>query len=314
MPNEITANSLADMAVQKPHAPQSSVAERARFFNSGNAFNIVLSPVPDKVFATEIEAVQATDAKTGYVACDISGELNNPTPATTPLLLARYARINEGEKLDGTFNTAGSIWYVIKGAGTTQFEEQTISWNAGDVFLIPGGAPATLQAISGDAILWVVTNEPQMAFENAQPQTAAERAIDFVHYPAAEIDRQIEQVYAADRGSVTEGIAVIFSSEKQQERRNITPTMTLAMNTLPPGEAQRAHRHNSVAVTLVVQGENCYSVVDGVRKDWTPWATTLTPPTSYHTHRNEGDKLAKFLIVQDGGLYYQARTMGFSFD
>jgi gentisate 1,2-dioxygenase len=54
-------------------------------------------------------------------------------------------------------------------------------------------------------------------------------------------------------------------------------------------------------------------MIDGERKDWAPWATTITPPVSAHSHHNDGDRLAKFLIVQDGGLYYHARTMGFEF-
>ena len=135
-----------------------------------------------------------------------------------------------------------------------------------------------------------------------------------VHFPAAEIDRQIDMLYAVDRGEDVAGIALIFSSEQQMGRRNITPTMTLAMNTLPPGDFQRAHRHNSVAVTLVVRGDGCCSVVDGQRKDWSAWATTVTPPESFHAHFNDGETMAKFLIVQDGGFYYHARTMGFSFD
>lgn len=76
---------------------------------------------------------------------------------------------------------------------------------------------------------------------------------------------------------------------------------------------QRPHRHNSVAVSLVIQGEHCYSLIDGERKDWAPWATTITPPVSVHSHHNDGDELAMFLIVQDGGLYYHARAMGFEF-
>ena len=85
------------------------------------------------------------------------------------------------------------------------------------------------------------------------------------------------------------------------------------MNTLPPDGAQRAHRHNSVAVSLVIQGEECYSLIDGERKDWSPFATTITPPTSVHSHHNDGDNQALFLIVQDGGLYYHTRAMGFAF-
>jgi gentisate 1,2-dioxygenase len=86
------------------------------------------------------------------------------------------------------------------------------------------------------------------------------------------------------------------------------------MNSLLPGESQRAHRHNAVAVTLVVAADRCYSLIDGERADWEPGAVMITPPTRLHSHHNEGDALALFLIVQDGGLYYHCRTMGFSFE
>ena len=68
-----------------------------------------------------------------------------------------------------------------------------------------------------------------------------------------------------------------------------------------------------MAVTLVVSGERCYSMIDGRRVDWQPWTVMITPPTEMHSHHNDGDTLARFLIVQDGGLHYHARTMGFSY-
>jgi hypothetical protein len=37
------------------------------------------------------------------------------------------------------------------------------------------------------------------------------------------------------------------------------------------------------------------------------------PPGEPHSHHNGGDVQARFLIVQDGGLHYHARTMGFQF-
>ena len=43
-----------------------------------------------------------------------------------------------------------------------------IAWNAGDLFVLPGGEPALHAAGDADAVLWVVTNEPQLAFENLQ--------------------------------------------------------------------------------------------------------------------------------------------------
>jgi gentisate 1,2-dioxygenase len=109
------------------------------------------------------------------------------------------------------------------------------------------------------------------------------------------------------------GKSVNLGNVAIESSRTTTPTFTLAMNSLLPGEAQRGHRHNAVAVTLVLAGERCYSLVDGDRVDWEPHAVMITPPTAFHSHHNEGSELALFLIVQDGGVYYHCRTMGFSY-
>ena len=42
-------------------------------------------------------------------------------------------------------------------------------------------------------------------------------------------------------------------------------------------------------------------------------ATLVTPPGAPHSHHNAGPRSVRFLIVQDGGLHYHARTMGFEF-
>ena len=179
--------------------------------------------------------------------------------------------------------------------------------------MTPGGVTAEHKAGEEHAVLWVVTNEPQVNFENLSAPQAGGAPTELVHYPAAEIDRQIELIYEVGRDNDIAGSALIFSSDMQQDSRNVLPTLTLAMNSLPAGAMQRPHRHNSVAVSLVIQGDKCYSTIDGVRKDWGPWATTITPPVSVHSHHNDGDEQAMFLIVQDGGLYYHARAMGFEF-
>lgn len=304
---------MADMPAQSATAPASKAAARARFFNSGNAFNVTLPPVPDAIFAAEPARALDPATPTGLIACDQSAALGCDFPATTPLVLARYARIRPGESLTTRFAATGSLWYVIAGSGATESFPERIVWSAGDVFVLPGGLAQQHRAGPEGAVLWVVTNEPQLAFENLQPSNQGRAPTEAVHYPAAEIDRQIDRIYQVAMGAETAGLALIFSSDRQEAARNALPSLTLAMNTLPPGEAQRAHRHNSVAVSLIVRGQNCYSTVDGRRKAWSQWATTVTPPTSVHSHHNDGSERALFLIVQDGGLHYHARTMGFAF-
>jgi gentisate 1,2-dioxygenase len=85
------------------------------------------------------------------------------------------------------------------------------------------------------------------------------------------------------------------------------------MNTLQGGVVQRPHRHNSIAISLIIKGDRCFSIMDGKRKDWAQWATSITPPEAVHSHHNGGNDQAMFLIVQDGGLFYHARAMGFEF-
>lgn len=299
---------MADMPAQLPAAPESPAAERSRFFNSGNAFNIKLPVVPRQVFTSPAEA--AMSGVTRLIACDQAEALGAPFPATTPLMLAHYARITSGDTLEIDFAATGTIAYVIVGSGDLQRGDEQVRWGAGDVILIPGGMPSRLSA-SSDAVLWLVSNAPQLALDGSLPGLDA--PVDLIHYPAAEIARQVELIYQATPDETTSGIAVIFSSDRLQAARNILPSLTLSLNTLPPHTHQRGHKHNSAALTLIVQGEQCYSKVDGHDCAWAPWATLVTPPGSPHSHHNGGDKRALFLIVQDGGLHYHARTMGFEF-
>ncbi len=304
---------MADMAVQLPRHAASSAAGRARFFNSGNAFALEASRIPDAVFCDEPAAALMRGAPGGLIHCDLSASLEIDGPATSPLLLASYAVISANDALSGNCHATASIWYVIRGRGQTKCRGEQFDWAVDDLFLLPGGSGTELTAGPDGAVLWRVTNEPHLVFEGLQPPPEEAAVTPVVHYPAAEITRQIEKIYRVARGEQTAGLAIIFSSDQQQGRRNILPTLTLAMNSLPPGEMQPPHRHNSIAVALVVQGLDCYSMIDGQRKDWSPWATTVTPPGTLHSHHNDGGERALFLIVQDGGLYTYARTMGFSF-
>jgi gentisate 1,2-dioxygenase len=307
-----TTIDMADLPVQLPNNPTDAAAARARFFNSGNAFNIKLPPVPGRVFVDEPARALASDAPTGFVVCDSAREMACAFAATTPLMLARYATIEAGKTLVSDFAATGSVWYVIAGRGSSECSGEELRWGAGDVFVLPGGSAATHRATER-AVLWLVSNEPQLAVDAAVPRLPANGPIEPVHYPAAEIERQLGIIAAAKANETTSGLALIFSSDRMEANRNIMPTLTLSLNTLPSGEHQRAHRHNSAAITLVLRGDDCFSMVDGQRCDWQPWATLVTPPGAPHSHHNRGNGRALFLIVQDGGLHYHARTMGFSF-
>lgn len=75
------------------------------------------------------------------------------------------------------------------------------------------------------------------------------------------------------------------------------------------------------AIVLALREADCISTIAGKTFPWTQFVTLLTPAGAEHEHHNaaeangevrDGD-IALALIVQDGGLYYYGRTMGFAF-
>lgn len=313
MLEQLRPKSIAEMPAQRASAPRTEAESRGRFFNTGNAFDVKLPPVPDHLFVDEAARALDPQTPTGLIACDLSAALECAFPATTPLVLVRYGTIKPGETLRTDLAASGVFVYVIRGTGVVLCGADRIEWSAGDVLVLSGGLPHEYQAGDAGAVLWIVSNEPQLSFEHLQAPAPGESPTDIVHYRADEIARQIDLLYEVGRDEQVAGSALIFSAERQEATRNILPTLTLAMNSLPGGVTQRPHRHNAVAVSLIVKGDRCYSTMDGRRKDWAQWATSITPPVSVHSHHNAGNEQALFLIVQDGGLYYHTRAMGFEF-
>jgi len=313
MTTHVRAESSHMAAASSPRVASADCARRARYFDSSTAFNIPHPKVPCHQFLDERAAALNPATGTCLIPLDLSAALDLDFAATTPLVLTRYARIRAGESLETTFRASGTIHYVIAGAGETSQDGARIVWNPGDVFCLPGGRAAEHTAGEQDCVLWIATDEPVYAHTHAAAPPVDDASVVAVHYPAQDIQERLAAVQDKLRDQRGAGLALIFSSESQAHNRLTTPTLSLALNSLLPGGGQRAHRHNAAAITLVVQGRDCYSLVGGERIDWIDHAVMITPPGDVHSHHNDGGASAQFLIVQDSGLYYTARTMGFEY-
>jgi gentisate 1,2-dioxygenase len=302
-----------DAAGERPAATDTLFTERARYFDSSNAFALKYPPVPCHQFLAERDRALDPATGTAIIPLDLSERMEIDFPATTPLILTRYLRIRAGDRLSTRLKASGELYYVIEGSGETSKAADAIRWGPGDVFCLPGGDETTHVAGRQDCVLWLITNEPQLAFEHLEPPAQGNAVTGAVHYPAEEIRHQLRRVQDKLAGQKIAGLALIFSSAQQAHRRNILPSLTLAMNQLPPGDFQRPHRHNSVAVTLNIACKGCYSMIGGERVDWQPFAAMVTPPADVHSHHNDGNETMTCLIVQDGGLYYHCRTMDFRY-
>ena len=137
MDEETRPGSIAEMPAQRAAAPATKAQARGRFFNTGNAFNVQLPPVPDHIFTREPALALDPATPTGLIACDLSDTLGCAFLATTPLVLIRYARIRAGETLRMDFNASGIMAYVIAGSGSTECGDERIGWAAGDILVLP---------------------------------------------------------------------------------------------------------------------------------------------------------------------------------
>ncbi len=292
--------------------------QAARFVERENYY---LQAQPDfaaHAFIDEMRTAFDPQAPTGFTMLDYRAALDCEWPATTPVMLARYAKLRRGETLTSELAAGGETYYVIAGAGVSCNRGDTIEWRQGDVFCFGGGAATRHAAGAEDCLLWVVTDEPLMAFLGVQALDTRAHVAPALHYPAAAIG---DALAAAQRREVAKGsasngnAAFIFSSQAGMARRCLPfPALMLALNSLVAGSSQRPHRHNSAALTLVLAGERCLSMIDGTRHDWLPHAAIVTPPGQLHSHHNHGAGVARVLIAQDSGVHYYLRSAGFSYE
>lgn len=287
---------------------------RARYRSGENGFDFAWPDVPMRQFLTERDRAFDAGAATGLIALDCSDVLGNGIPATTPTLLCRYVRLRAHESLDTRFMSSGEIYYAMTGSGESRNGADSIAWQAGDVFCFPGGGETSHRAGSAHCVLFSVSDEPLAAYLGLQPSGKDAAVLATTHWPAEEIEARFDAVWNRPITANTTGASVQFTSAALAPSYNTTRSINCAINTLAVGCDQRPHRHNGVAVTLAIEGEGIHSMIDGQRVDWSTGAAQITPATRLHSHHNHGPRRMRSFVVQDEGLHFYTRTVGFSFD
>ncbi len=289
-------------------------ARRARYLTNENGFAFSWPDVPIHQFLAERDHAFDAAAPTGLIALDISASLCTKYPATTPTLLCRYVNVRAAEQLRTAFAASGEIYYVMSGSGDSRNGDDIIDWHSGDVFCFPGGGETLHRAGGANCLLFAVTNEPLLAFEGLRAPLPGRAVVETTHWPAAEIERQFQEVWRRPVSANTTGNSVQFSTTALEPSSDTIPTINTAINTLEAGCDQRPHRHNGVAVTLAIQGEGIHSMIGGKRVDWSTGAAQITPATLLHSHHSRGTERMRSFVIQDEGLHHYTRTPGFSFE
>jgi hypothetical protein len=241
---------------------ETAYSRRARYYSSADGFNIKRPAVPAHVFTAERDRALDPAAPTGLIHLDLSRPLGLDFPATTPLILSRYARIRAGESLRTAFVASGELYYDMSGEGETTWGDEGLAWEAGDVFHLPGGFAVT-HAAARDSLLYVITNEPELAFEHCRLPRAGRgahrgRALPGRRRPASGQDRR------APADKVGAGRALSFANASLEKAR--TSAIIHARDELAlAGRIAARPSPQCRRRDLIVSGENCYSMVGGRR-------------------------------------------------
>jgi len=294
----------------------------ARYFEYTSAANPIgsgqISRVPLRQFGAELHA----DGATRVVPLDLSDELGiTAGPATSPGLLANFVRIVSGESLETSPNATSELYYVMSGSGMSTINDQSIRWEKGDLFVLPTGSRSRHCAVD-DAVFYWVTDEPLLRYLGVQ---AAEPRFRPTKFPRADMVAELQKI--ADRPGANDKnrVSVLMANADQPQTLTVTHVLWAMLGLLPIGQVQRPHRHQSVALDLILDCQpGCYSlvgdrlddrgnIVDPVRVDWEPGGAFVTPPGKWHAHLNESGHDAYLLPIQDAGLHTYLRSLDIRF-
>ena len=296
----------------------------ARYHDYRKASNPLAGGLIGEIPLVEFPATLHADGPTRIIPLDNAARLQCPGPASSPGLLASFVRVCPGDAIVTDANATGQLFFVIRGAGVsrpTAGPGTAIPWEAGDLFTVPAGSPLEHRA-TADAALYQVHDEPLLRYLGV---TAGEKRFAPTLYPRAAIRETLEAIVADPTRARANRLSVLLGNEAFPQTLTVTHVIWAMFGRLPVDALQAPHRHQSVAVDLVVDAKpGCYTMVgrsldeagrvkDGERFDWEPHSVFVTPPGLWHSHHNESGHPAHILPIQDAGLHTHLRTLDIRF-
>jgi gentisate 1,2-dioxygenase len=298
-------------------------ADDARYFEYSKAANPIGSghapQVPIVRFGPEIYL----DQPTGVVPLDLSKDLGVKNgEATSPALLANFVRIRAAEQIDTSPNATSQLYYVLYGRGFAAINGHLVKWEKGDFLTLPAGSHAVFYADAETAMYWV-HDEPLLRYLGADATQPRFRPTKFHRADAV---AKLEDIAARPGANDKSRVSVLLANADQEQTLTITHVLWAMFGVLPAGQEQRPHRHQSVALDLILDAPpgGCYTllgtrldergeIVDPIRVDWQAGGAFTTPPGMWHAHYNETDQPAHLIPVQDAGLQTYLRSLDIKF-
>ncbi len=266
------------------------------------------------------------------VPLDLSAALAVDHPATSPALLAAFVVLDPGDTLTTHPDATSELYYCIEGAGASTFVRTpdggaprtgTVPWATGDIVTLPAGCTTEHTADPGTrCVLYRVTDAPLLAYLGVRPGAARFAP---TRYPAATSLARLAEVADHPDAGDRNRVSILLGNAALPRTLTVTHTLWAMLGVLPVDRVQRPHRHQSVALDLIVScAPGCYSlvgatvdgagdIVDPVRVPWEGGGAFVTPPGLWHSHHNESGAPAYLLPIQDAGLHTYLRSLDIRF-
>ncbi len=280
-------------------------------------------PIPYREWGPELHA----SGPSAIIPLDLSGDLGTTGPATSPALAAHFLRIEPGEGVKAAAQATSLLFYVLSGSGRCErpgdsgSEGCELSWQAGDLFVLPAGCAPLLQASSTSVLYWV-HDGPLLTYLGVLP---SEPRFAATHYAGTWLRDELRQLAADPSSARSNRLNLLLANRDLPATRTVTHVLWAMFGMVPAGATQAPHRHQSVALDLIVDcAPGCYTLVgselnsDGSirnpkRIDWRAGGAFITPPGHWHAHVNESGQTAYLLPIQDAGLHTYLRSLDIRF-
>jgi gentisate 1,2-dioxygenase len=304
-------------------------ASKALLFDYRQAANPVrpglTDPIPYRSWGPELHQ----QGPTGIIPLDLSTELGVPGPATSPALAAHFIRIEAGEGVRAAADATSSLFFVLSGSGVCRLRaadgsnstDAEIHWQQGDLFVLPAGGTPLLEASSTSVLYWV-HDGPLLSYLGVSPNAAR---FEPTHYRAAWMQAELEQLARQPGSGSSNRVSLLLANRDLPSTRTVTHVLWAMFGIVPAGATQAPHRHQSVALDLIISCQpGVYTLVgteldgDGSirnprRLEWQSGGAFITPPGHWHSHVNESGEPAWLLPVQDAGLHTYLRSLDIRF-
>ncbi|UGQ11956.1 cupin domain-containing protein [Yinghuangia sp. ASG 101] len=294
----------------------------ARYWEYTKAANPIGSGQVSAIPAVTFPAALHAGGPTRVVPLDLAERLHiTDGPATSPALLANFVRVDAGDRIALDVTATSQLFYVMYGRGTTVAGGRISRWEKGDFLVLPAMGEVVHHA-DADTLMYWVHDEPLLRHLGVAPTGPRFRPTKFSRERAV---AELDAIANAPGANARNRVSVLLNNADQDRTLTVTHVLWAMFGLLPVGQIQRPHRHQSVALDLILDCEpGCYSllgerldergdIVDPVRVDWEPGGAFVTPPGMWHAHHNESGAPAHLIPVQDAGLQTYLRSLDIRF-